>query len=50
LPAARIIYGDAVEAALWVRVTERAAALRVQMMKAEASHIAAAVSRLFRSS
>jgi hypothetical protein len=36
----RIVEGDEVEAALWLKVTYRAAELRVQMMRAQASFIA----------
>ena len=45
VPVERIVAGDRVERALWLRVTARAAELRVQMMKAEASHVGAAVAR-----
>lgn len=47
VPVARIVEGDPIEAALWAEVTRRAADLRVQMMKAEASHVGAAVAKVF---
>ena len=47
VPVERIVEGDEVEAALWVEVTRRAASLRVQIMKAEASHVGAAVAKVF---
>jgi hypothetical protein len=50
VPAARILDGDPLERAVWLRVTARAAELRVQMMKAQASHTAQQVSLLFRRS
>lgn len=46
VPARRIIDGDDVERSLWLRVTARAAELRVQMMRAEASHIAQGVGKV----
>jgi len=45
---ARIVEGDPIERAVWIRVTTRAAELRVQMMRAQASHTAEQVSLLFR--
>ena len=48
VPVARIVAGDDVERALWLRVTERAAELRVQMMHASASHIGNEVARRFK--
>ena len=47
VPVTRLVEGDEVEAALWIEVTRRASELRVQMMKAEASHVGAAVARAF---
>jgi hypothetical protein len=40
VPVRRIVEGDEVEAVLWARVTERAAKLQVQMMRAQAGFIA----------
>jgi hypothetical protein len=48
LPVRRLVEGDEIERAMWVRVATRAAELRVQVMKAEAAHVAVAVSRLFK--
>jgi hypothetical protein len=48
VPVRRIIEGDDVERALWLRVTERAGELHVQHMRAHASHVGAAVARSFR--
>ena len=48
VPVARIVHGDVVEAALWLRVAARAAEVRQEMLKAQASHNAAQVSRIFR--
>ena len=48
VPVDRLVRADAVERALWLAVTERASALQVQLMKAQASHIAYQVSLLFR--
>ena len=48
VPVSRIVYGDLLEAALWLRVTGRAVEIRQDMLKAQASHNAAQVSRLFR--
>jgi hypothetical protein len=47
VPVARILDGDPIECAVWVRVTERAAELRVQMMQAEANYVGHAVARAF---
>jgi hypothetical protein len=47
IPAQRITDGDEVERELWLAATARAADLRLQLMKAEAGHIANAVGRLF---
>ena len=48
LPVERVVYGDALEAALWMRVAQAAVETRQTMMKAQAQHIAAEVSRLFK--
>jgi uncharacterized membrane protein len=48
VPVERIVEGDEVERALWLRVTERASELTVQLIKAQASYNAEAVSKLFR--
>jgi hypothetical protein len=48
VPVDRIVSGDTLERELWVRVTTRAAELKVSMMKANAAHIANAVSKLFK--
>jgi hypothetical protein len=48
LPAERIIEGDEIERALWIRIAGRAGDLRAQLMRAQASHNAAEVSKLFR--
>jgi hypothetical protein len=48
VPVERLVYGDELEAVLWVKVVERAAAMRQDMMKAQATHIAAEVSKLFK--
>lgn len=50
LPVERIVYGDALEAGLWLRIAETAVETRQSMMKAQAQHIAAEVSRLFKRS
>lgn len=48
VPVQRITDGDEVERELWLRVTARAAEVRVQLMKAQAAHTANAVGRLFK--
>jgi hypothetical protein len=48
LPVDRMVYGDELEALFWLRVAESSAKLRADMMKAQATHIAAEVSRLFK--
>lgn len=48
LPVERIVDGDELERGIWLRAAKRAAEIRVQMMKAEASHVGAAVARAFR--
>lgn len=48
VPAARVIDSDPLEWALWMRIIERAADARQQMMKAQAQLIAVEVSRLFK--
>lgn len=48
VPVERIALGDEVERALWLRVTNRASELKVQLIKAQASYNAEAISRLFR--
>jgi len=45
VPVSRIVAGDDVERALWLRVTERATELRVQLMRANASHIGNEIAR-----
>lgn len=48
LPVERILAGDEIERAAWLRIAQRAADLRVQLMKAEASHIAYALAKTMR--
>lgn len=48
LPVARIVGGDDVERALWLRVAERASELRQQLMRAHASHVGNEVARRFK--
>ena len=45
VPAARIVEGDDVERALWLRVTERASELRQQLLRAHASHVGNEIAR-----
>lgn len=48
VPVRRIVEGDEVERALWLRVTRRAAELRVQLIRAEAAYIGNEIARRFR--
>jgi hypothetical protein len=48
VPVRRIVEGDDVERELWLAVTQRAGELRVQLIKAQASHIANEVAGLFK--
>jgi hypothetical protein len=48
VPVARIVAGDDVERALWLRVAERAIKLRGEISRADASHVGAAVARAFK--
>lgn len=47
MPVDRVVHSDELEAVLWLKVIERAAALRQDMIKHQAQHIAAEVSKLF---
>jgi hypothetical protein len=48
VPVTRIVQGDDVERALWLRVTERASELRAQLMRAHASHVGNEIARRMR--
>lgn len=48
VPVERIVAGDDVERALWLRVTERASELRVQLLRAHAGHVGNEVARRFK--
>jgi hypothetical protein len=48
VPARRIIEGDDVERAIWLKVAERAGELHVQLLRAHASHVGNEVARRFK--
>jgi hypothetical protein len=48
VPVERIVEGDEVTRAAYVRIAARAGELRQQLMKAQAAHTADQVGRLFR--
>jgi hypothetical protein len=47
VPLERVLAGDDVERAAYLRVANRAAELKVQLIKAEAAHIGVAVAQAF---
>ena len=48
LPVAQMVSAEPVEAAMWNRVTKRAGELRVQLIRLQANHNAAAIAQLFK--
>jgi len=48
VPVARIVEGDDVERALWLRVTERAGELRAQLIRTHAAHVGNEIARRFK--
>ena len=48
MPVERIVAGDEIERALWLRVGERAAELHTQLLRAHASHVGNEIARRFK--